>query len=180
MILALDNATRTGFCFGPVGGAPIFGSHHFGRNRSNGEVLADFEDWLNAKIDAVGAQIVCFESPYMPTGARNPWASPANALTVRRLFGFAGMTEAVCRKRGLRCYEAAPSEITRALLGDGAPRKREAKKAATVAMCQRLGFPVADDDEGDATALWLYAESVHAPRMLSQRRGAVGLELALA
>lgn len=179
MILALDNATRGGFCHGEIGGALVFGTQDFGRGRGNGEVLANFHAWLTARLDALPIKTVVFESPYMPVGPGNPWAAPANALTIRRLFAFAGITEAICHARRLRCLEARPSEITRAFLGGPAPRGRDAKKAATVKMCRVLGFNVANDDEGDALALWIYAEATFAPYMLSRRRSAAGLELGL-
>lgn len=177
-VLALDLATRTGFAHGALGEPPKWGSHDFGRGRSNGEVLANFHGWLNGKIDAVGATMVVFESPYMPSG-QNPWAAPANALTIRRLFAFAGITEAVCHTRRLRCLEARPSEITRGILGGPAPRRRAEKKAATIKMIRLLGFPVENDDEADALALWLYAEANFAPHQVSRRRSAAGLELDL-
>lgn len=178
MILALDNATRLGFAHGVVGGAPSWGSQDFGRGRSNGEVLSAFRAWLVAKIEATRPTLVCFESPYMPVG-NNPFAAPANALTIRRLYAFAGITEAVCFERHLRCAEARPSEITKAFLGGPAPRGRQAKKAATVKMCRLLGFAVDDDDQADALALWCYAEAQFSPSMISHRRAAAGVELDL-
>jgi hypothetical protein len=178
MILSLDLATRTGHCHGPIGGRPLWGSQDFGRGRDNGAVLADFSAWLNAKIEVLRPTIVAFESPYMPVG-RSPFAAPANALTIRRLYAFAGITEAICHARRVQCYEARPLEITRHFLGGPAPKGRREKKLATVRMCHLLGFAVTDDDEADALALWAYAEAVFAPSMLSRRRGAAGLELAL-
>jgi len=178
MILALDMATRTGWASGVIGGLPTWGATDFGRNRSNGEVLAAFRTWLCRKLDEIQPTIVVFESPYMP-GPSSRFSAPANALTIRRLFAFAGFTEAVCVERRVRCYEARPSEITRAFLGGPAPRQRAEKKAATVKMARLLGYAVADDDEADAVALWCFAESVFAPAMISRRRATVGLELAL-
>ena len=178
MILALDNATRLGFCQGVIGASPTWGAHDFGRNRSNGEVLSAFRTWLCRKVDEIQPTVVVFESPYMP-GPNSRFSAPANALTIRRLFAFAGFTEAVCVERRVRCYEARPSEITRAFLGGPAPRQRAEKKAATVKMARLLGYAVADDDEADAVALWCFAESVFAPAMISRRRANVGLELAL-
>lgn len=179
MILALDNATRLGFCLGVVGARPVWGHHDFGRNRSNGEVLARFRSWLCSMIDTTQPNLVCFESPYMPTGPQNPFAAPANALTIRRLYAFAGITEAVCFERRIKCYEARPSEITRAFLGGPAPKRREEKKAATIRMARLLGFEVADDDEADAVALWCFAEAQFRPAMISRRRAGRGLELDL-
>lgn len=178
MILALDMATRTGWASGVIGASPTWGAHDFGRNRSNGEVLSAFRTWLCRKLDEIQPTVVCFESPYMP-GPNSRFSAPANALTIRRLFAFAGFTEAVCVERRVRCYEARPSEITRAFLGGPAPRQRAEKKAATVKMARLLGYAVADDDEADAVALWCFAESVFAPAMISRRRGAVGIELNL-
>jgi hypothetical protein len=178
MILALDNATRLGFCQGAIGASPTWGAHDFGRKRSNGEVLSAFRTWLCHKIDEIQPTIIVFESPYMP-GPNSRFSAPANALTIRRLFAFAGFTEAICVERRVRCYEARPSEITRAFLGGPAPRQRAEKKAATIKMARLLGYAVADDDEADAVALWCFAESVFAPAMISQRRANVGLELSL-
>lgn len=178
MILALDLATRVGFAHGSVGARPQWGAHDLGRGHDNGFVLSAYIGFLGAKLDATGAEIVAFESPYMPTG-NNRFAAPANALTIRRLYALAGFTEAICHRRRLRCYEARPSEITRAFLGGPAPKGREHKKAATVKMARLLGYPVKDDDEADALALWTYAEGIFAPQMISRRRATAGLELEL-
>ena len=179
ILLSLDLATRAGFAHGRIGERPCWGAHDFGRGRSNGEVLDAYLAWLEAKLDAVQPTVVAFESPYMPTGPHNPFAAPANALTIRRLFAFAGLTEAVCHRRRLRCYEARPSEITRHFLGGPAPRGRAAKKAATIKMCRLMGFDVADDDEADAVALFNYAEAIFSPSMVNHRRASAGLELDL-
>jgi Holliday junction resolvasome RuvABC endonuclease subunit len=178
MILALDMATRTGWASGVIGAVPSWGAQDFGRNRSNGEVLSAFRSWLCGKMDEIQPSICAFESPYMP-GPNSPFSAPANASTIRRLFAFAGITEAVCFERRLKCYEARPSEITRAFLGGPAPKRREEKKAATVKMARLLGFDVADDDEADAVALWCFAEAQFSPAMISRRRAGRGLELDL-
>lgn len=161
-----------------VGARPVFGSHDFGRGRSNGEVLDDYFNWLVAKIEAIRPTAVGFESPYMPTG-NNPFATPANALTVRRLYAFAGFTEAVCRRHRIKCYEAPAFEITKAFLGGPVPKRREDKKAATVKMARLLGHAVADDNEADALAIWMYLEAQFSPAMISRRRATAGLELDL-
>ena len=178
MTLALDLATRTGWATGRFGMPPSWGAVEFGRGRSNGEVLAAYRGWLNGQITALEPQIIAFESPFVPTG-NSEFAKPRNALTVRRLFGFAAVTELTCIERRLRCYEARPTEISRRFLGGPVPKKRDEKKAATVAMARQLGFAVDNDDEADAVALWCFAESVFEPRMVSRRRAGAGLELAL-
>lgn len=180
IVLALDVATRTGWAAGRICSTPVWGTQQFGRGKSNGDVLYAYRIWLLEKIDEVQPELICFESPFMPTvDSQFAQEGARNALTVRRLFGFAGITEATCVERHIRCYEARPSEIIHHFIGGRVPKKREEKKAAAVAMCKRLGFDVADDDEADAVALWCYAESIFEPKMISRRRGAVGLELAL-
>lgn len=178
MLLCLDLATRVGWAHGRVGERPVWGANDLGRGRSNGEVLSAYISWLCARLDALQPEVVAFESPYMPA-ANSRFSAPANALTIRRLYSLAGFTEAICHRRRLRCYEAAPSEITRAFLGGPAPKGRANKKAATIKMARLLGYPVADDDEADAVALWTFAEGIFAPQMISERRAAAGIELAL-
>jgi hypothetical protein len=64
MILALDMATRTGWCQGVVGALPAWGAHDFGRGKSNGEVLAAFraaETRFEIATDSEGLELIPIE-----------------------------------------------------------------------------------------------------------------------
>lgn len=162
MILALDTATVTGWAAGNPGERPQWGSRHFIVKGGNGEVIAQFRHWLEARCDELRPDLVVFESPWVPRGLMS------NALTLRRLMALAVTVEAVAWERRIKCREATPIEIAKFFIGTGG-LKREAKKAATIEMCRRYGFDVSDDNSADALALWCMAEARLSPAAARDR-----------
>ena len=176
MILSLDTATVVGFAFGQTGcEVPTFGARDFSGAGGNGEVIGKFRQWLNQRCYQLRPVLVVFEAPYIPVfQKRKPGGPPPmNALTLRRLIGLTETVCAVCWELHIECREATAGEISRFFTGvfrhSGG---REAKKAATVAMCQAWGWDVEDDDNAaDALALWAMAEAKVDPRAHQQRGG---------
>lgn len=94
---------------------------------------------------------------------------PINVTTLRRLLGFAAVTEATAWELRIPCYETTPLEVAKFFLGS-ASLKRDEKKKATIAMCHRYGWHVEDDNAADALAIWAQAECAVAPEA-TRRRG---------
>ncbi len=154
-------------------------------NAATGEVLSLFRDWLEERCRELRPRWIAFEAPYVPqvTPARVRSASgqavwtmpsrrtPINIHTLRRLISLCGLVEMVAHQHRIECREELPTKITQSFTGHGNWAGRENKKKATIRMCEVYGWPVANDDEADALALWVYAEAVLYPQA-AQRRGA--------
>jgi hypothetical protein len=174
MILALDTATVTGWAAGNPGDEPTWGSRDFTSPGGNGEVIAKFRHSLNGLCYKFKPTTIVFESPYIPRPNfnRRPGAGPPpmNALTLRRLLTLTGIVEEVAWELRIECLEATAAEIMKFFLGTGrVAGGRPAKKAATIAMCQRYGWATVDEDACDALALWTMAEGIIDPRAASRR-----------
>jgi hypothetical protein len=170
MILALDQATVTGWAAGEPGTRPVWGARAF-RARSTGEMLSLFRNWLIARCEEFHPSLICFESPYIPRGKPRNGSPPLNPLTLRRLLAIAGTIEAVAWDQRIRCLEARAPEIEKFFVGRATRGDRAAKKKNTVSMCATYGWNTVSDDAADALALWAMAEATIAPA-LAQKRGA--------
>lgn len=113
-----------------------------------GPYLHDFEGWLEQMFFDEGPQSVVFESPILPATAR--------LETLRKLYGLAGITEKLCHRQKIPCYEANGSTVLKFFTGYGGG-SREDRKAGVLAECRRTGFRPEDDNEADAIALLHYA-----------------------
>jgi hypothetical protein len=154
-------------------------------NAATGEVLNLFRDWLEERCRELQPRWIAFEAPYVPqvTPARVRSASghavwtmpsrrkPINIHTLRRLISLCGLVEMVAHQHRIECREELPTKITQSFTGHGNWAGRENKKKATIRMCEVYGWPVKNENEADALALWAYAEAVLYPRA-AQRRGA--------
>jgi hypothetical protein len=185
-LLALDVATTTGFAHGLPGMRPSWGTFRAGKtNAATGEVLNLFRNWLEERCRELQPRWIAFEAPYVPqvTPARVRSASghavwtmpsrrtPINIHTLRRLISLCGLVEMVAHQHRIECREELPTKITQSFTGHGNWAGRENKKKATIRMCEVYGWPVANDNEADALALWVYAEAVLYPQA-AQRHGA--------
>ncbi len=169
-VLALDQATVTGWAHAEPGEPPVWGHQRLGKvGATNGEFGAAFTIFLQARLDLYRPQYVWFESPWVPRPPRPRlvkagmhWAPlsrgvPMNASTMRRLMGLPMIIETICEQWGVECWEATPQEISQFFIGSGG-KKREEKKQATIDMCRGMGWD-ASEDEADALALLVYAEA---------------------
>jgi|SRR5882672_7070822 len=167
MILTLDTGAITGWASGNPGDEPRWGAEDF-HAKTTGEVLYRLRSWLGGKCIEIEPDLIAFESPYVPRiGKRGP---PPNAKTIRRLHAFAGCVEEVGWELGIKVYEVSILDIAQFFIGTRTLR-REQKKAATVEMCRRYGWPTGCDNEADALAIWCMAEAQIAP-LIAARRGA--------
>jgi hypothetical protein len=165
VILSIDPATTTGWCYGRAGDVPTWGSRVFDGNTA-GAVVGLFRHWLSARCYELHPTLLVFEAPYIPHAKSK---IPMNAATLRRLLGIAATIEAVAWELRIPVREATALDIARFFLGT-ARLPRGVKKQATIEACHRYGWDVENDNEADAVALFCLAEAHLAPE-LSAKRG---------
>jgi Holliday junction resolvasome RuvABC endonuclease subunit len=150
-ILAYDLATRTGWCVGdalPGSERPAFGTHTL---PSTGEDIGAFLDAALRKyrqdVGVYRPDLVVFECPVLP--------AETQIATLRKLYGLAGVVELLCRWTTIRCAEEHLGTIKKFVTGNG-----HATKAEVIFAVKTFGFAVGEDDnQADAIALWLLAQS---------------------
>jgi hypothetical protein len=163
-ILALDLATVSGWARGCVGDhGPRCGTLAFspkGESSENavfGRALPLFQRLLH---DDPTPDLVILEAMLPPAAMKG-----RTSRAVRdRLAGLHGIARAVAYHRGIyRIETATVSDVRAHFLSDRGLRRASAKREVT-AVCQRLGWTVANDNEADACALWSYACGLLDPR----------------
>lgn len=150
-IIALDLATRTGFCIGAPGTRPQFGCHVLPSTGTDiGSFAAAFDGWLRKLVAETAPARIIFEAPILPRQTQ--------LITVRKLTGLAYHTELIAKQSGVRCAEAYKQRVSKFFVGTARPDKRD-----TILIAQRHGFDVHDDNAADAIAVWAWAVHCYAP-----------------
>jgi len=154
MILGLDLATSTGFCYGDGASLPVVGTCRMPQTGEEvGPFLFHFETWLEETIEAVRPTMIIFEAPIIRSDG-------SHIMTVRKLTGLAALVELVAHKRGVEVLETHISTVKRTLTGKGNAEKHEmiffARKAGIVISA---GFE--GQDEADAFGVWVSAVLLH-------------------
>ncbi|SRR5580765_2245828 len=164
-VLAIDLATRTGWCRGVVGcGKPEFGAINFGiKNKKmpgcGDEVFAVAMDWMSDLVDPL-PDVVILESMLPPEAMKNKTSRQVRD----RLAGLHGVIRAVAKRRGVsEISEAAVGDVRAHFIGERNLPRDEAKRSV-IDRCQALGWDVANDNEADACALWSYACALIDPK----------------
>ena len=164
IVLALDAATVTGFCHGPVGGTPAFGSIRFGGRSADG--LSDRVFFMalcmvEELIERVKPDVIFIESLLPPDSMKGR----TSRATRDRLAGLHGVIKAVAHKHGVgEVAEAGTANIRHHFI-DERGLQRQAAKSAVIRKCKALGWDVGDDeDAADAVALWSFACSMLDPQ----------------
>lgn len=154
-ILALDLARTAGWCLGtPADAKPLFGTIEIVReNASMAKLFCEWRillrDFLSMNPDIT---LVVFEAPLPPNFVRGNTTFD----TTRRLLGLCAVTEELLyslAKYDIR--EARVSDVRNHFLGSNRYKRPEAK-LRTIRRCHSMGWNVADDNQGDAVALWDY------------------------
>jgi hypothetical protein len=158
-ILALDVATSTGFARGKIGEAPVCSSIKFGTDDGD-VVFAAAMTWLNEYLAGCGVpDMMIIEALLPPDAMKNETSRQVRD----RLAGLHGVVRAVAHKHGVvRIAQAAVGDV-RAHFISASKLKRKQAKAAVMAQCKALGWAVADDNAGDAAALWSYGCAIVDP-----------------
>lgn len=191
MILALDTATTSGAAWGNVGTQPQW-TAFTAKGASLGAKLWRFRAWLNSVIDETNPTLIVYESRYLPVG-RQPrvvragtavgvapaGTPPINIDVLKLLLGIDGEVHEVAFGRVIELREATSAEFIAYFTGKARHGGRAAKKAATIAACDRMGWVTESDDVADALALWAFAEHKVAPEIAARRMAGAGVELGL-
>lgn len=154
-VLALDLATRTGWCVGVAGEPVRVGTHDISRAGDHvGRFLNAHQEFMNKALASGTIDRVWFEAPILQGG---------NGLkTLIKLYGLAGVTQMVCLQHKVPVEGVNLATVKKMLTGSG-----RADKPAMIAAAQARGVDVQDDNQADAFGIYLCALKQHAPDHLS-------------
>ena len=162
LILGLDIATTTGFAHDLPGdaGIPAVGSLKLpsGTGGAHGAGFYAFAQWLDNIVLAKRPVLVAMEAPMHVAGGHAS-SRPTQQNTIRVLMGLAAIAEYVCFARRTTLLEINIGTAKKYLAGNG-----RADKAAMMHACKIRGWPVTDDHQADAIALWAYAKASRDPK----------------
>lgn len=145
MVLGLDLATRSGFCWGVGDRLPVVGHYDLPRTGEDvGPFLIAAERWIEALLDRVKPELVCFEAPVL--------SRATTTLVTRKLHALPGLVEMACWRRRLPVTETGPSHVKKVLTGFGTAGKDE-----MIAAAEAYGLTITCSDEADAFGVWLAA-----------------------
>jgi Holliday junction resolvasome RuvABC endonuclease subunit len=147
MILALDGATKTGWCLLKDGKVYESGVQDFSKTRgeSNGALFLKFRHWLSLMLDQHDIKFVVYESAHHRGGA-------ATEIGVN----LTGRVQEICAECGIEYASVHTGTLKKFATGSGAASKETMVVMATVI----LGRKPIDDNEADAVhlALWAFHE----------------------
>jgi len=114
-----------------------------------GKFLCTFEDWFRERLWELEPDVAAFELP---------WVGPNTAqITAKKLMCLAGLTELVCYRMGVICYEVNVNSVRSHFLGKVGKQSREGYKRLTIEGCRDRGWAPVNDDEADALAILDFA-----------------------
>lgn len=171
MILGLDLATSTGFCYGDGSSTPVVATKRMqSTGRDVGAFAVDFWQFIDPLLERISPNVVIFEAPTLPAAKRNKEtglleeaATAQNIHTLRKLYGLACITEMACTFRGIDCREVSLNTVKKTLAGHG-----HASKANMMDAARRAGIELTAgdeaEDEADAFGVWLVGVRHFAPQ----------------
>jgi len=142
-LLSLDLATSIGWtCGHPDDEHFAYGTHRLPKTGADiGLFLEAYRTWLQTALE--GVSIVVFESPIL--------IRHTSLATARKLYSQSGLTELICRDRGVEYRECHLMSVKK-FMGSGSYKKPQMIDAV-----KRFGYDPKTDDEADAIALRLFA-----------------------
>ncbi|MGH6629377.1 MAG: hypothetical protein ACREB3_06570 [Burkholderiales bacterium] len=148
-ILALDIASKSGWCYGvpprDAPSSPLLLYRAVSVSGSIGAKCSQLFDFLDRLVTRTGPRAILFEAPLS-----------RNFHTARITFSLCGIAEMVAHRRHVPiCKEAKPLTVRKHFVGKC--RRGDDGKRDTIERCNALGFETSDSDEADAIALWHYA-----------------------
>lgn len=158
-ILALDMATRFGWCSGVGNCLPAVGHIDLPPpvQGARGPMFHAFRIWLIWKVrmlEVLAPVTLVFEQPILPKpflkGGRIIY--PTKIETTLILQGLAAIAEEVCEGLSIPCKHVDVSTIKRELAGRG-----DATKADMMYVARKIGLTITCSDEADALGCWLVA-----------------------
>lgn len=158
-VLALDIASSTGVCYDDPArpNAPCFKTWDLRvpGPEGYGTKFAELARRLNGLLASLGQScptVLAFEEPLNVKRRSKKMSN----YTTRLLIGLASVAELTARQHGMQCFEV-PVSTGKAHFGgrttDSDP------KAAVLARCRQLGWPVKNSDEADSGALWSFTKA---------------------
>lgn len=160
-ILAVDAATQTGVCDGPIGETPIFETVIFGDSGdSHLEVGAQALKWIAYRLKHNRPDQMWIEEPLSFEGSKGV----TNRASLVRLNGLYMLFGAAARLKGIPVHPVLISSARTKFLGHGRLKRHEAKKRSR-AMCRLLGWNPVNDDEADAGCIWWFGSLANSPKL---------------
>jgi hypothetical protein len=148
----MDLATTTGFAVGEPGACPASGFIRFASPGASHEaIFASAYAWMREKIDQHHPQIVVWESP-MPTSFNR---GSTNTNTTTLLYGLPAVIGMTAYLQGVYDIRKATTRDVRMHFIGQNPRGHIGKKLV-IQQCRVMGWPVCDNNEADALALFSY------------------------
>lgn len=148
-VLALDLASTTGWCMGPLGARPRHGAINL-RGVEHVHRQAALRDWIEDQ-EKIGVAFTAIVVEAAIVGAFS--SQEAERLTV----ALHGMVELWAYDAEIPFVAIAASTIRKAMIGRGTFPKGEAKPAV-MRWCRANGFEPRTDDAADAILLWKAVE----------------------
>lgn len=149
-----DLASRlTGWCSGSGDALPVCGVWEFSAAPDDlGGLLRQFRIALDQHFLAFDPVLVAYEAPILVVN--NEKRGTDKLAKIRRLYAMGAFLEYYCLERGVKCVEASPQAIKKALTGNF-----RADKTAMVAAAKRIGMTLptgpGEEDAADAFGLFL-------------------------
>ncbi len=161
-ILALDLASRFGWCRGEIGGKPIYGSARFApEGASNAEICSGAIRQVTQMISTFRPRVVVIEAPMAPS----QMAGRTTVKVARILLGLPFLVEGIAYSLGVyEIREANVQDVRKHFIGVRTVKGGGAK-AVVVDRCRALGDDPQDDNAADAIALWDFACSIYEGRL---------------
>lgn len=159
-ILALDLASRFGWCEGRTGVTPVSGSVRCApEGAATPDIFAGYILWLSNQLINRRPDVAVYEAPL----ATNLFRGKTTVRVTRILFGLAAITEGICFRMGVMILEADIQDVRGHFISNRRLKSAQAKLAVQD-RCRLLGYPFADDNAADACALWDYTMAMRNPR----------------
>lgn len=152
----LDVAGNMGVAQGPPGKIPRLYTVPISKEHDDHEdAFGRATLWIAEQLSLTQPRAVFIEAP---RGA-SVWGN-TNADTNMRLIGLWAAIAGVVKARKIHCQRGSVSTIRKFFIGVGNMPGPQAKKEV-IRVCRSLGWDVANDNEADAAAGWLWACSLY-------------------
>lgn len=157
-IVAIDPATRSGFCHGRVGQKPALLARDFGGDDKEA-VFGNAVHFFAAFLKTVSPDLIVIEVPIQAVWGKT------NADTTDISRGLYGIFSGIARCKNIKTVRAEIATWRKYALGNGRlPGK--AAKAASLRLCAQLGWDAPTHDAAESAMIWLWAGSQVAPRQV--------------
>lgn len=152
-LYALDLGTKTGWAYAVPGAEPVHGHVRLPADRGDGAFFSAYRRFLLDHITVHAPRLIVYEAPLITGGM-------THVQTVFRLFGLAAHTVEMAHIREVRCERANNASVKKFVTDNGRAKKPEVMDAI-----RARGWSPDDENEADALAVLLWAESKWAPRV---------------